>query len=110
MKKVLLIIAAFLAIGIACVFFVRAELKRMHETQEDSARRALFVQVEVMLDSYPQEQRRYPSALGELVITNWPDGSSPITLSIFQYRSDGASYTLTCELPRGEPISTKGPK
>jgi hypothetical protein len=110
MNKGLFIGGAVLVIGVAFALLVQEGLRELHEGQEDSARRALFVEVMGLLDSHYEQQHRYPSILGELVITNWPDGSSPATLSRFDYRSDGTSFSMVCSLPEQEPLSARGPK
>jgi hypothetical protein len=91
--------AVFLACA-AIAFLIRSGLLKTRRAHDDSARRALFVQTDLMLISFYHQHHRYPPTLAELAITNWPDGSSAATLSDFQYHSSGTSFTMRCDFPQ----------
>lgn len=85
------ICAAFAVGGFAC-----SQFRLSRRVAEDSAQRALLVELGQRLDAHYQTNKSYPKSLGDLPAHEWPDGSSPATLRSFRLESDGASFTLSC--------------
>jgi hypothetical protein len=97
------IVITFLALVMVIVLYIGINvvvrvIKKTNDANEDSARRALFVEVTRALAGYHKTHNQYPSSLQNLVITNFPDGSSKKTILLFTYKSDGKSYELSCPL------------
>ena len=95
MKRKLII-----SISICAVFAVGAlaysQFRLSRRVADDSAGRALLVELGARLDAHYEAHKSYPRSLGELPAHSWPDGSSPATLRTFRFESDGASFTLSC--------------
>jgi hypothetical protein len=91
-----LIITISICAAFAIGAFAYSQLKLSRRVSEDSAQRALLVELGKRLDAYYDTHQSYPRSLAELPAHSWPDGSSPATLRSFRFDSDGASFTLSC--------------
>jgi len=93
-RKLLISISICAAFAVGALAYSQFRLSR--RVADDSAQRALLVELGQRLDAHYQTHKTYPKSLGELPTPSWPDGSSPATLRSFRFKSDGASFMLSC--------------
>jgi len=109
MRKPLLV-GLIVVLGAFGVVVLLRSAEKAHAAR-NAGRRALFDEVKGLLEEYNRTEHHYPASLTDLVITNWPDGSSRGTLSRFHYQSDGTSFSLVCEpFGGGTVYVANGPK
>jgi hypothetical protein len=93
-RKLIITISTCAALAVGTLAYSQFRLSR--RVSEDSAQRALLVELGQSLDAHYESHKSYPRSLAEVPAHSWPDGSSPATLRSFRFESDGASFTLSC--------------
>ncbi len=85
--------ATALIIAICLVAWVWSAIADAQRLAEESAQRALFVEVVDLLAAFHEQHDQYPDSLNALPLT-YPDGGNESTLASLTYESNGKHYSL----------------